>query len=173
MATTLGISNMIDVYDPGNDELIGSVASASFEDVERVLATASKAVDTARNMPTHLRISVLRQVSGQLEQRHAEFAELIAREGIRTIREARKEVTCCIETIRISAEEARRLGGETIAFDQMPGSENRFGYFKRLPIGVVLAITPYNDPLNLVAHKIGPAMWMATMPLPRSLCWPT
>ena len=96
MATTLGISNMIDVYDPGNDELIGSVASASFEDVERVLATASKAVDTARNMPTHLRISVLRQVSGQLEQRHAEFAELIAREGIRTIREARKEVTCCI-----------------------------------------------------------------------------
>ena len=90
--------------------------------------------------------------------RHAEFAETIAREGIKTIREARKEVTRCVETLRISVEEARRLGGEVIPFDQMPGSENRFGYCKRLPVGVVVAITPCNDPLNLVAHKIGPAI---------------
>ncbi len=152
------MSEIIEVFDPGNGELIGSVASASRDDVEHVLATASNAVDIARNMPAHLRISVLRQVAEQLLQRHEEFAELIAREGIKTIREARKEVTRCVETLRISAEEARRLGGETIAFDQMPGSENRFGYFKRLPVGVVLAITPYNDPLNLVAHKIGPAI---------------
>ncbi len=102
--------------------------------------------------------SVLRQVSEQLQKRHEEFAECIAKEGIKTIREARKEVTRCIETLRISAEEARRLGGETIAFDQVPGSETRFGYFKRLPVGLVIAITPYNDPLNLVAHKIGPAI---------------
>jgi glyceraldehyde-3-phosphate dehydrogenase (NADP+) len=152
------MSDIIEVFDPGNGELIGSVASANRDDVDHVLATASNAVDIARNMPTHLRISVLRQVAEQLLQRHEEFAELIAREGIKTIREARKEVTRCVETLRISAEEARRLGGETIAFDQMPGSENRFGYFKRLPVGVVLAITPYNDPLNLVAHKIGPAI---------------
>jgi glyceraldehyde-3-phosphate dehydrogenase (NADP+) len=134
------------------------VPSASFEEVENVLATASNAVDTARNMPTHLRISVLRDVAEQLLQRHEEFAEVIAKEGVKTIREARKEVTRCVETLRISAEEARRLGGEVIAFDQMPGSENRFGYSKRLPVGVVVAITPYNDPLNLVAHKIGPAI---------------
>jgi len=149
---------MIEVYDPGNGKLVGTVPSASHEEVERVLATASKASDTARNMPTHLRISVLRQVAGQLLECHEEFAQLIAKEGIKTIREARKEVTRCVETLRISAEEARRINGETIAFDQMPGSENRFGYFKRLPIGVVVAITPYNDPLNLVAHKIGPAI---------------
>jgi len=152
------MSDMIEVYDPGNGELIGSVASASRENVEHVLATASKASDIARNMPTHLRIGVLRHVAEQLLKRHEEFAQVIAKEGIKTIREARKEVTRCIETLRISAEEARRLGGETIAFDQMPGSENRFGYFKRLPVGVVVAITPYNDPLNLVAHKIGPAI---------------
>ena len=79
-------------------------------------------------------------------------------EGIKTIREARKEVTRCIDTIHISAEEARRLTGETIAFDQRPGSENRLGYFVREPIGVVGAITPFNDPLNLVAHKVGPAL---------------
>ncbi len=149
---------VIEVYDPGNRELLGEVPSASFEDVERVLATASKASEIARKMPTHLRISVLRQVAGQLLECHEEFARVIAREGIKTIREARKEVTRCVETLRISAEEARRLGGETIPFDQVPGSENRFGYFKRLPVGVVLAITPYNDPLNLVAHKIGPAI---------------
>ncbi len=149
---------MIEVYDPGNNELLGTVPSASREDVEQVLATASKASDTARNVPTHLRISVLRQVAEQLLKRHEEFARVIAKEGVKTIREARKEVTRCIETLRISAEEARRSGGEIISFDQMPGSENRFGYFKRLPVGVVLAITPYNDPLNLVAHKIGPAI---------------
>ncbi|MFV1998533.1 MAG: aldehyde dehydrogenase family protein, partial [Acidiferrobacterales bacterium] len=149
---------MIEVYNPGNRELVGTVPSASCEDVEQVLVTASKASDIARNMPTHLRISVLRQVAEQLLKHHEEFAQVIAKEGIKTIREARKEVSRCIETLRISAEEARRLGGETIAFDQMPGSENRFGYFKRLPVGVVVAITPYNDPLNLVAHKIGPAI---------------
>ncbi len=149
---------MIEVYDPGNGELVGTVPSAGCEDVEYVLATASKASDVARNMPTHLRMSVLRHVAEQLLKRHEEFARVIAREGIKTLREARKEVTRCIETLGISAEEARRLGGETIAFDQMPGSENRFGYFKRLPVGVVLAITPFNDPLNLVAHKIGPAI---------------
>jgi acyl-CoA reductase-like NAD-dependent aldehyde dehydrogenase len=152
------MSDMIEVYDPGNGELVGTVVSASREDVEQVLATASEAIDIARNMPAHLRISVLRQVAEQLLKRHEDFARVIAKEGIKTIREARKEVTRCIETLRISAEEARHLGGETIAFDQMPGSENRFGYFKRLPVGVVLAITPYNDPLNLVAHKIGPAI---------------
>ena len=149
---------MIEVYDPGSNELIGTVPSFTPEEVERVLATASDASETARNMPTHLRISVLRQVAEQMLQSHEEFAQIIAKEGIKTIREARKEVTRCVETLRISAEEARRLGGETIPFDQMPGSENRFGFFKRVPVGVVVAITPYNDPLNLVAHKIGPAI---------------
>ena len=152
------MSDMFEIHDPGNGDSIGTVPSASREDVESVLATASDASDIARNMPAHLRIGVLRQVAEQLQKRHEEFAQVIAREGIKTIREARKEVTRCIETLRISAEGARQLGGETIAIDQMPGSENRFGYFKRLPVGVVLAITPYNDPLNPVAHKIGPAI---------------
>lgn len=149
---------MIDVYDPGNGEWVGTVPSASPEETGRVLDAASQACTVARNMPAHLRMSVLRQVAERLREQHEEFARVIAREGIKTIREARKEVRRCIETLRISAEEARRLGGETISFDQMPDSENRFGYFKRLPVGLVLAITPYNDPLNLVAHKIGPAI---------------
>ena len=127
------MSERIEVYDPGNGELVGTVPSANLEDVERVLATASAASEVARNLPTHLRIGVLRHVAEQLRQRHEEFARIIAQEGIKTIREARKEVTRCVETLRISSEEARRLNGETIAFDQMPGSENRFGYYKRQP----------------------------------------
>ncbi len=158
MTLLMSEDSVIEVYDPGNRELVGTVPSASRKDVERVLAIASESSDIARNMPSHLRISVLREVAEQLAKRHEEFAETIAREGIKTIREARKEVTRCVETLKISSEEARRLNGEVIAFDQMPGSENRFGYFKRLPLGVVVAITPYNDPLNLVAHKIGPAI---------------
>ena len=83
---------------------------------------------------------------------------LIAREGSKTIREARKEAYRCTQTLRVSGEEATRILGETISFDQQKGSENRRGYFYRFPIGVIAAITPFNDPLNLVAHKVGPAI---------------
>lgn len=150
--------NVIEVFDPGTDELVGTVPSASHEEVEQVLATASAASDIGRNLPTHMRITALRQVADAVSNAAEDFACTIAKEGVKTIREARKEVLRCVETLRISSEEARRINGETIAFDQMPGSENRFGYFKRCPVGVVVAITPYNDPLNLVAHKIGPAV---------------
>ncbi len=108
---TSGMSEIIEVYDPGNGELVGTVPSASRVEVENALDTASDAIDIARNMPTHLRISVLRDVAEQLLNRHEEFAQVIAKEGIKTIREARTEVTRCVETLRISAEEARRLGG--------------------------------------------------------------
>ena len=148
----------IKVFDPGTDELVGTVPSASHDDVERILATASSASEISRNLPAHIRVRILRQVAEAVSQTAEDFACLIAREGVKTIREARKEVRRCVETLRISSEEARRLNGETISFDQMPGSENRFGYFKRCPVGVVVAMTPYNDPLNLVAHKIGPSV---------------
>ncbi|MBJ88315.1 MAG: aldehyde dehydrogenase [Woeseia sp.] len=150
--------NVIEVFDPGTDKLVGTVHSASHEEVEQVLAAASAASDIGRNLSTHIRVTALRQVAEAVADSAEEFARTIAMEGVKTIREARKEVLRCVETLRISSEEARRINGETIAFDQMPGSENRFGYFKRCPVGVVVAITPYNDPLNLVAHKIGPAV---------------
>jgi glyceraldehyde-3-phosphate dehydrogenase (NADP+) len=101
---------------------------------------------------------ILRRAAELLEARKEEFAVMIAREGSKTIREARKEVYRCTQTLRVSGEEATRILGETIAFDQQKGSENRRGYFYRFPIGVIGAITPFNDPLNLVAHKVGPAL---------------
>src|SRR5699024_9395309 len=102
--------------------------------------------------------NVLNRAADYMEQYHVVYAEMIAKEGSKTINEARGEVTRAIQTIRISAEEARRIKGETIPFDQMPGHENRIGYYYRFPIGIIAAITPFNDPLNLVAHKVGPAI---------------
>ncbi len=109
-------------------------------------------------MPVHQRMSVLQQTAELMTEQHEDFARIIAQEGIKTIRETRQEVTRSIETIRVSAEETRRLNGKTISFDQMLGSENRFGYYIREPIGIIGAITSFNDPLNLVAHKVGPAI---------------
>ena len=148
----------IKVVNPQDGSYIGEVYNASAIDAQIMIDKAVAAFDKSRNLSAYTRISVLNKVADDLFQQRELFAQIIAREGIKTINEARKEVLRCIDTLRISAEEARRLNGETIAFDQVPGSENRFGYFKRLPIGVIAAITPFNDPLNLVAHKIGPAI---------------
>jgi glyceraldehyde-3-phosphate dehydrogenase (NADP+) len=148
----------IKVVNPQDGSLVGEVISANRADAKRAIDIAVSAADIAKKLPAHVRMSVLNQVADALFQQKELFAQMIAREGIKTINEARKEAIRCVDTLRISAEEARRLTGETIAFDQAPGSENKFGYYKRLPLGVVVAITPFNDPLNLVAHKIGPAI---------------
>lgn len=147
----------IAVHNPQNGEFVDSVPAASAEDMRAAIGYAVSAFENG-SPPTHKRISILNTAADNIESDSEAFARIIAQEGIKTIREARKEVRRCVETIRISAEEARRLQGETISFDQMPGSEARQGYFIREPIGVIGAITPFNDPLNLVAHKVGPAL---------------
>jgi glyceraldehyde-3-phosphate dehydrogenase (NADP+) len=148
----------IDVRDPQDGSRIESVPRASALDVSEAVAAAEAAFEKTRRLPAHRRMEILARASEGVARRHEELARGIAREGVKTIREARKEVTRASETLRISAEEARRVAGETIPFDQRAGSENRTGYFVREPMGVVAAITPFNDPLNLVAHKIGPAL---------------
>lgn len=149
---------VIEVRDPQDGSLIDTVPRATLDDLERALAQAVEGARISRAIPTHTRIAILRGAADIVHDRRAEFAETIAREGIKTIREARAEVARCVETLRISAEEARRVTGETIRFDQRPGSEGRIGYWIREPVGVIAAITPFNDPLNLVAHKVGPAI---------------
>lgn len=151
-------SQKIEVRNPQDNSLVDTVPRASAVDMEAAIEAAMAGFERARAMPVHQRMEILRKTADTLAAKHEEYARLIAKEGIKTIREARKEVTRCIETIRISAEEARRLNGETISFDQMPGSENRLGYYSREPIGIIGAITPFNDPLNLVAHKVGPGL---------------
>jgi glyceraldehyde-3-phosphate dehydrogenase (NADP+) len=148
----------IDVRDPYDDSLIDTVPAATAEDVEEALAAADAARDVARSMTTYERSRILLETAAIVEENLEDFAVTIAREGSKTIREARGEAKRCVNTLTVSGEEAKRLLGETIPFDSFPGGEQRRGHFERVPIGLVLAITPFNDPLNLVAHKLGPAI---------------
>ena len=148
----------IDVRDPFDNSLIDTVPSADHDDVETALAAAFAARATARKMTTYERSQVLLKTAAIVRDNVEDFARIIAREGSKTITEARKEAGRTVNTLTISAEEAKRLNGETIPFDSFPGGEQRRGHYERVPIGVVLAITPFNDPLNLVAHKLGPAI---------------
>ncbi|RKL66820.1 aldehyde dehydrogenase [Salipaludibacillus neizhouensis] len=147
-----------DVVNPQNNEVIAKVPLASKDDMISAIEQADVAFQHLASWPVHERIRVLTSAANYLQEHHELFAETISLEGSKTITESRGEVSRAIQTIRISAEEARRLKGETINFDQKEGSENRVGYYYRFPIGVIGAITPFNDPLNLVAHKIGPAI---------------
>jgi len=151
-------SDTIDVRDPFDNSLIDTVPSANAEDVQIALVTAYAARETARKMTTYERSQVLLKTASIVADNLEDFARTIAREGSKTINEARGEARRTVNTLTISGEEAKRLTGETIPFDSFPGGEVRRGYFERVPIGVVLAITPFNDPLNLVAHKLGPAI---------------
>lgn len=148
----------IPVRDPFDDSVVDKVPSATREDALRALDAAVRGFEVSRRLTVHERANILYRTAEIISGRLEEFATLIAREGSKTIREARKEASRCVNTLTISAEEAKRLQGETIPFDSFPGGENRVGYYYRFPIGVVLAITPFNDPLNLVAHKVGPAI---------------
>jgi len=151
-------SRKLEVRDPYDRSLVDTVPMADADDMEQTIVSAQKAFEVARKMPAYRRMAILSKSVELIGARHEEFSRTIAREGIKTIREARKEVTRAMDTLRISAEEARRISGETIPFDQLPSGEKRVGYYLRMPIGVIAAITPFNDPLNLVAHKVGPAI---------------
>ena len=148
----------IEVRNPQDNTVITTVPAASQRDMQSAISGAKEGAKIAAAMPVHERISILNRAADYILANQEKYAVTIASEGSKTIREARKEVSRCVHTLRISAEEARRINGETIPFDQMPGSEDRVGYFYRFPIGIIGAITPFNDPLNLVAHKVGPAI---------------
>ncbi|MFC0271499.1 aldehyde dehydrogenase family protein [Metabacillus herbersteinensis] len=149
---------IIEVRDPQDNSIIDTVPAASAEDMFQCIEEAKEGAKIAATMPVHERMRIVNAAADYIEANKEKYARTIAKEGSKTIREATTEVSRCIRTLRISAEEARRIHGETIPFDQMPGSENRVGYYYRFPIGIIGAITPFNDPLNLVAHKVGPAI---------------
>ncbi|WP_390622175.1 aldehyde dehydrogenase family protein [Bacillus tuaregi] len=148
----------IAVLNPQDDTLITNVPAASAEDMLFAIEQAKEGAQKAASMPVHQRISILNKAANYINKNSEKYAETIALEGSKTINQARAEVKRCIQTLQISAEEARRIQGETIPFDQREGSEDRLGYYYRFPIGIIAAITPFNDPLNLVAHKVGPAI---------------
>ena len=153
-----GTARRITVTNPFDGTDVGAVADMAPEDAPVILRIASDGAHTCRALSRHERARVLDACAALVERDKAAFAELIVAEVGKTIRQAAREVLRCVNTLRLSAEEARRSTGEVLPFDAYAGSENRQGWFTREPLGVIVAITPYNDPLNLAAHKLGPAI---------------
>ncbi|MGD8816487.1 MAG: aldehyde dehydrogenase family protein [Acidobacteriota bacterium] len=147
-----------EVHDPQDGSLLDAVPRASEDDMRAAIDAAVVGATRARAMPVHERMAILHRAADLIDKDLEGYATTIAREGIKTIREARKEAGRAVHTMRLSAEACRRVTGETVAFDQYPGGDNRVGYWIPEPLGIVAAITPYNDPLNLVAHKVGPGL---------------
>jgi glyceraldehyde-3-phosphate dehydrogenase (NADP+) len=149
-------SSTIEVKNPFDGERVATIARASSDDVRAAIAAAEASL--AVDFPLHARCDVLLRIAARIEARQHEYARAIAREGSKTIGEARREPPRAATILRLAAEEGRRIAGETLPFDSRAGSENRIGYYFRFPVGVVGAIMPFNDPLAMVAHKVGPAL---------------
>jgi glyceraldehyde-3-phosphate dehydrogenase (NADP+) len=145
------------VTDPEDGRLLGYVADSTAADVKAAVSGVLESLAT-EEWPLWARSDALHEAARLLQQEAARFARLIAAEGVKTIREARREVGRCVETLRLSAEAGVFLNGETIPFAASRNGGNRIGWFTREPVGVVAALTSFNDPLNLVAHKLGPAL---------------
>lgn len=146
------------VHDPYTGQAIGSVPRSAPGDVDLLLARARAGFEIARGLTRFERHGILERAGALLQARADEATRLIVREAGKTVRQARKEVRRAVSTLSLSAEAARSNAGEVIPFDAFEGSANRRGWFTREPLGLVVAITPYNDALNLVAHKLGPAV---------------
>lgn len=148
----------INVYDPYDNSLIDTVPACDKEDADKAVESALSGFSEIKKMTVHQRSEILFNTAQIVKANLEDFAVTIAREGSKTIKEARKEASRCVNTLMVSYEESRRIIGETIPFDSFPGGESVKGYYYRFPIGLILCITPFNDPLNLVAHKLGPAL---------------
>lgn len=145
------------VVNPYDESIIGEVAVASGIDIDRAIAGAEAGFKEMRSLPAHARSAILYRAAELLSARAAEFTRSIVQEAGKPVKYATIEVSRAIETLRFAAEEAKRLSGETVPLDAAKGSERRRGFFIRVPIGVIAAITPFNFPLNLVLHKLAPA----------------
>lgn len=151
-------SDNMSVFSPFDGSLVGSVEVSGAHEIVEIIARARRGAATSRALPRHLRAGILESAAQIVASRCEVFARTIVLEAGKTIVQARKEVLRCVNTLKLSAEEAKRNAGEIVPFDAYAGSERRQGWFTREPLGIIAAITPYNDPLNLVAHKLGPAI---------------
>jgi acyl-CoA reductase-like NAD-dependent aldehyde dehydrogenase len=145
-----------EVRSPYSREVVGRVAKAGAEETRRAIDAAEAAMEEP--LPAHKRAEILVRVAGALGRRHDEVARLISDEAGKPLKAAKIEASRAMSTYTFSAVEARKLAGEIVPMDASQAGEGKFAYTLRKPIGVVAAISPFNFPLNLVAHKIAPAL---------------
>lgn len=141
---------------PFDDSLIGRVPMCTADDVDRAVIAARDAM--RHPLPAWKRADILDKAAARLAARREEFALVVARESAKPIKTARVEVDRAVGTFQFAAVEARTLVGDMVAMDAIPAGDGKIGFTMRVPIGVVGAIAPFNFPLNLVVHKVGPAI---------------
>jgi acyl-CoA reductase-like NAD-dependent aldehyde dehydrogenase len=146
------------VQSPYDHSTVGVVYEADRGDVEMAIDSAVRAFAMTRKMASHQRACVLRKIAIALGIRREEFARTICQEAAKPIKTARIEVERAINTFQIAAEESTRIYGEYLPLDTTEATTGRWGLVRRFPLGPVFAITPFNFPLNLVAHKVAPAI---------------
>jgi acyl-CoA reductase-like NAD-dependent aldehyde dehydrogenase len=148
----------MEVRSPWDQGLLGKVTIATRKDAREAVTHAVASVRRTRALPRWKRKEILEDIAAALIEQKERFAQLIVAEAGKPIRTARIEVERAILTFKTASEEAIRLGGESIPLDLTEGNEGRWGLVQRFPVGPVLAITPFNFPLMLVAHKLAPAI---------------
>ena len=148
----------LEVRSPWDQGLVGRVSIATRADARQAVNHAVASLRRTRALPRWKRREILEDIAAALLEQKERFAQLILTEAGKPIRLARAEVDRTILTFKTSAEEAARLGGESLPLDLTEGNEGRWGLVQRFPVGPILAITPFNFPLNLVAHKLAPAI---------------
>lgn len=148
----------VEVRNPYNDEVVAEVHWAAPKDVEEAISAAEKAFGRTRRLATYERAEALERIARGIAQRKEELSRTIALEAGKPIKTARQEVERAIFTFTDGCEESKRIEREYLPLDLAAHSANRFALVKRFPIGPITGITPFNFPINLVAHKIAPAM---------------
>ncbi|HKE01415.1 MAG TPA: aldehyde dehydrogenase family protein [Planctomycetota bacterium] len=146
------------IVHPHDGSRVATVADSTRATVEAALAAAERGAAVMRSLTSHERATILERATERLAGRAEELARTIALEAGKPLRDARVEAARCATTFRTAAEEARRIGGEVLPIDAVASGRGRTGITRRFPIGIVTAITPFNFPLNLAAHKVAPAL---------------
>lgn len=150
--------NLLEVTNKYTGEVIGSVPLTDKETFEEAIRSAQDGFSLISGMPAYERSKILEKTSEKIEEQKEEITRIIAMEAGKAWKHAKAEVERAVQTFKFASEEAKSIHGETIPMDAAVGGEKRMGFYLRFPVGVVGAISPFNFPLNLVAHKVAPAI---------------
>jgi acyl-CoA reductase-like NAD-dependent aldehyde dehydrogenase len=154
----LAEGELVEIRSPFSGEVVGRTWRGNAGHAEAAIAAAVRAFETTRRMASFERQRILREVSEGIADRAEEFAQSMAREAGKPLKAGRVEVERAVVTFEVAAEEATRIGGEWLSLDHQAATAGRWGILRRFALGPVAAITPFNFPLNLVAHKLSPAI---------------
>ena len=148
----------IEVKNPHSGEVVSTTYLAGKQELEEAIDKAVKVREDLKNLPSHKRYRILKDIADKLEENKEQFALLIAKEAAKPFKYALSETNRAIQTFTVAAEEAKRLPKEYMSLDWTPAGENKEGIVKYFPVGPVTAISPFNFPLNLAVHKLAPAI---------------